>query len=57
MLDSYIQKLDYMKSISEQAEMNGLVDVNILPDKIELTLKNKKIIVWFKTEQVEELSL
>jgi len=54
MLDVYFEKLDYIKSISEQAERNGLKDANFMPDHLQLTLRNKKIKIWFKSGKIEQ---
>lgn len=55
MLESYLKKLDYMKSISEQAELNGLQEANFMPDHLQITLKSKKIRIWFKTGEIEQI--
>jgi hypothetical protein len=55
MFDVYEDKIGYMKSIVEQAESNGLVEMNVLPDKVEITLKNKKIRIWFHSGEIERI--
>lgn len=54
MLDTYIEKLDYMKGIVEQAAFNGLVDADFQPDHLLLKIKNKKMKIWFKSGNIEQ---
>jgi hypothetical protein len=53
MIENHLGKLDFVKSIIEQAENSGLVDLNVLPDRLDITLKNKKIRIWLKEERIE----
>ena len=53
MLDSYLEKLEYMKSIQEQAEQNGLGSADFMPDHVRIILKNKIIKIWYKNGKIE----
>lgn len=43
-----------MKSISGQAEQNGLKEASFMPDHLQVTLKNKKIRIWFESGKIEQ---
>lgn len=52
---AFQQKLDFMKAILEQAESNGLVDIDVKPDILDITLRSKKIRIHFKSGLVQEI--
>ena len=51
----YLDKLNHIMSISQEAETRGMKDLHIMPDHVLIELKSKTYRIWYADERVEEV--